>query len=202
MVLDPTAPHRSASDNLSLISENKVSPQDAQQVLHAAFTAEDYVHCVKNLNERNIDPQAYIDSLDRVRSRPPILMKNTSTAIPYQIIDELPPGSGIYHRCLRALRKACGIYGILPSSHLMSEGLTLVVTGDHKNRPSASGGFSDVWKARDDAGHIFAIKKFRTYEFDEDDYLKKVRTSDRSLIIPRQSLFSRDFAKRSSSVDE
>jgi hypothetical protein len=103
--MGPTAPHRSASRYLFLISENKVSPQDAQQVLNAAFTAKDYVHCVKNLNERNIDPQAYIDGLDRVRSRPPILMKNTSTTIPYQIIDELPPGSEIYHRCLRALRK-------------------------------------------------------------------------------------------------
>jgi hypothetical protein len=78
----PTPPRRSASDHLTLVSENKVSPQDAQQVLIAAFTAKDYIHCIKNLKERKIDPQAYIDGLDRVSSRPQILMKNTLTAIP------------------------------------------------------------------------------------------------------------------------
>jgi len=45
----------------------------------------------------------------------------------------------------------------------MSQGLTLVTTNTMK-RPFASGGFADVWKARNDNGHIFAVKCLRIYE--------------------------------------
>jgi hypothetical protein len=76
------------------------------------------------------------------------------------------------------------------------------VTAGHMKRPYASGGYSDVWKARDNVGRIFAIKQLRTYVVDDLTYVKKVRASNRSLIIPHQRLFSRDIAKRSSSVDE
>ncbi|KAF9647848.1 kinase-like protein, partial [Thelephora ganbajun] len=100
-----------------------------------------------------IDPQAYIDGLDR-------------------IIDILSPGSEFYHHCLRALRKTCGIYGLLPSSHILPPGLVLVTTSNMK-RPFASGGFSDVWKARGNGGQIFAIKSFRIYELDDLQYLRK-----------------------------
>lgn len=95
------------------------------------------------------------------------------TDVPHQMINTLPPGSETYYRCLRALRKACGIYGILPTSFRMQTGLTLVTTGNMK-RPFASGGFSDVWKAKSDDGQIFAIKHLRTYETDNLTYAKKV----------------------------
>ena len=88
-----TTPRRSASDQLSLISKNKVSAQEAQQVLIAAFTAKDYVDCVKNLNGRKIDPQAYIDGLDRVRSRPPMLTKEHVSS--YPISDNRHPATRV-----------------------------------------------------------------------------------------------------------
>ena len=46
--------------------------QGIDQVLTALFGMEDYLDCIKNLRARNIDPQAYINSLDKVSS-PPVL---------------------------------------------------------------------------------------------------------------------------------
>ena len=164
---------RSASAHLSRISQRNVSRQDAQQVLTAAFTADDYPACIKDLNGRNIDPQAYIDGLDQVSSCPSMFTSSTLTGVPHQITDILPTGSEIYNRCLRALRKTCGIYGLLPSSHHMPQGLTLVTSGEFK-RPFASGGFSDVWRARNENGQLFAIKHIRTYEVDNQEHMRKV----------------------------
>ena len=191
----------SASDHLSLISRNKVTPQDAQRVLTAAFTADDYIDCIKDLPSLEINPQAYVDGLDHVSSRLSMLAGSVLTAVPHQIIDTLPPGSEIYHRCLRALRKACGIYGILPASYLMSQGLTLVTTSAMK-RPFASGGFSDVWKARSDDGLIFAIKHIRTYETDDLKHMKKVPRVCRyqPVGIAHTSPIPRNTAKRSPSA--
>ena len=42
--------------------------QDIKQVLTAAFDAEDYLDCIKNLRVRNIEPLSYIDGLDKVGS--------------------------------------------------------------------------------------------------------------------------------------
>ena len=75
----------------------------------------------------------------------------------------------IRKRSLRALRKACGIYGILPVSHLVPPGLT--TTG---RRPFASGGFADVWKARNAGNQTFAVKRIRIYEVDNLEDMKKV----------------------------
>lgn len=90
-----------------------------------------------------------------------------------QTITTLPSESDIYYRSLRALRKTCGIYETLPASYRVPRGLTLVTIGQMK-RPFASGGFSDVWKARNDEGQIFAIKHLRTYETDDLTDAKKV----------------------------
>ncbi|KAF9642617.1 kinase-like protein [Thelephora ganbajun] len=144
----------SASYYLSLISKGGMSSQDAQRALNAAFTAHDYIDRLKNLPGCGIDPQAYIDGLDR-------------------IIDTLGSEPELCHvRCLRALRKACGIYGLLPSSYTMPQRLALVTTTNMK-RPFASGGFSDVWKARGSGGEIFAIKRLRIYEVDDLQRVKK-----------------------------
>ena len=40
--------------------------QDASQVLAAAFEADDYLECIKDLRARNIEPLSYINSLDKV----------------------------------------------------------------------------------------------------------------------------------------
>lgn len=42
--------------------------QDIGQALIAAFDANDYLDCVKNLRAQNIEPLSYIDSLDKVGS--------------------------------------------------------------------------------------------------------------------------------------
>lgn len=67
------SPH-SAYTHLSRISKRTVSSQDARQVLTAAFTATDYLDCLKNLAGCRIDPQAYIDGLDQVGSYLPVFM--------------------------------------------------------------------------------------------------------------------------------
>ena len=71
---------RSASTHLSRISKRTVSSQDARQVLTAAFTATDYLDCLKNLAGCRIDPQAYIDGLDQVGSYLPVFMTSPLTA--------------------------------------------------------------------------------------------------------------------------
>lgn len=43
-------------------------PQEINQTLTVAFGAEDYPDCVGDLKARDIDPQLYINSLDRVSS--------------------------------------------------------------------------------------------------------------------------------------
>ena len=43
------------------------SSQDIVEALNAAFAAEDYPGCIKNLKGRGIDPTAYINNLDKVR---------------------------------------------------------------------------------------------------------------------------------------
>lgn len=166
-------PRRSASTHLSLISHNTVSPRDAQQVLMAAFTADDYFECIENLEGQGIHPRAYIDGLDRVGPHPLPLKNSTFTLIPRQLIDTFEPGSEIFHRSLRALRKTCGIYGLLPTSHQVSEPLTLITPG-RMRRPFASGGHSDVWKASNYGGRIFAVKQLRTYEVDDLLHVRKV----------------------------
>jgi hypothetical protein len=42
--------------------------RDITQVLTAAFRAEDYPRRIRDLKGQDIDPQSYIDSLDRVSS--------------------------------------------------------------------------------------------------------------------------------------
>lgn len=150
-----------------------MAPQDAQEALTAAFEADDYIDCIRNLTGWEIDPQAYVDGLDQVCSHLFMHVASTLEIVPRQIMHILPSGSGIYYRCLRALRKTCGIYGVLPASYLVGQGLTLVTPGKIK-RPFASGGFSDVWKATDGKGQIFAVKHLRTYETDDLDYMRKV----------------------------
>ena len=58
----------SASISLIRVAAWDGTSQDIKQELTSAFDAMDYLDCIKNLRERNIDPVSYINSLDRVSS--------------------------------------------------------------------------------------------------------------------------------------
>ena len=153
------ATRNSAAVHLRRISQGV--PRDPQRVLTAAFEANDYLDCIENLARWQIDPQAYINGLDQVGFRLSVLVSDLLTPLPCQILDTLSPELEIYKRSLRALRKACGIHGLLPASHLLPPGITTV-----NKRPFASGGFADVWKARSRNNQYFALKCLRIYEVD------------------------------------
>ena len=42
--------------------------RDIGQALTAAFQADDYLECIKNLRARKIEPLSYINNLDKVSS--------------------------------------------------------------------------------------------------------------------------------------
>ena len=60
----------SASISLLKIANWDGTSQGIAQILTAAFEADDYLYRVKNLKELDIDPQSYINSLDKVSSYP------------------------------------------------------------------------------------------------------------------------------------
>ena len=60
----------SASTSLIKIAAWDGTSHDIKQVLTSAFDATDYLDCIKNLRERNIDPLSYINNLDKVSSYP------------------------------------------------------------------------------------------------------------------------------------
>ena len=165
---------RSAAVQLALISKDKVSPQDAKHVLTAAFTAEDYSDCIKDLNGCEIDPQAYMDGLDQVGSRTLTFTTSTLIFLLHQIIDNLSPQSEIYRSGLRALREACGIYGLLPYSYIKPGPLT---RGERVF--SCQGNVLYLWKARDSGGCLFAVRQIPTYEKDDFETKQKaLRSAD------------------------
>ena len=60
----------SAASYLRSIADGDLTaPQAITQTLSNALAANDYSNCIEDLPGINIDPQAYIDSLDRVRPR-------------------------------------------------------------------------------------------------------------------------------------
>ena len=66
-------PHRlragsSAGYLRSIADGGLTSPQAITQILTSALNAEDYDKCVRDLRSHNIDPQSYIDGLDKVCS--------------------------------------------------------------------------------------------------------------------------------------
>ena len=94
-----------------------------------------------------------------------------------QIIDNFTIDSDLRKRCIRALRKTSGLYGILPNSHVIP--FTLNKTS---KRPFASGGFSDVWRLTDEKSPnlAFAVKALRVYEKDPLEKVNKVRRKMRT----------------------
>lgn len=89
------------------------------------------------------DAQIFIDLLDKVcdavkssshRLIPPLVLKTVNCT------DDT---SVLHAQCLRCLRKLCGRAGLLPSSCVLSEGLSLESTD-----VLMSGGFADIWRGK------------------------------------------------------
>jgi hypothetical protein len=58
----------SASVPLMKVANWDGRSQDINQAVTAAFESSDYLACVKDLKAYKIDPQSYINSLDKVSS--------------------------------------------------------------------------------------------------------------------------------------
>jgi hypothetical protein len=88
-----------------------------------------------------------------------------------QIIDSFPTDSELRRRCVRALRKTCGLHRVLPTSHVVTFTFSQL-----PRRPFASGGYSDVWKLTDEEHHdrVYAVKSLRLYEVDSVESINKV----------------------------
>lgn len=64
----PPVPPVSASIFLTQAANWDGESQEVYKALTAAFDAEDYLKCIENLRARDIEPQLYIDNLDKVSS--------------------------------------------------------------------------------------------------------------------------------------
>ena len=58
----------SASIFLKKVANWNGESQDIDQALTAAFGADDYLACIKDLRAHDIDPPSYINNLDQVSS--------------------------------------------------------------------------------------------------------------------------------------
>ena len=140
-------------------------------MLAAAFEAGDYLDCVKNLRTLNINPLSYINKLDEVSSHSIEWRSADSKDVPRQITDSLKSDSDLWKQCVQELSRACGIYGILPTSHEIN--LTL---DEPQGKPFKSNDFSSIWKFIGDESHdqVFAIKSFQTSDLHSVEELSKV----------------------------
>ena len=88
-----------------------------------------------------------------------------------QIIDSLQGDPDLQKRCIRALRKTCGLYGILPTSHTIP--FTLTKLGQ---RPFESKVSTDVWRFTDEKNQdqVFAVKSLRVCKADPIEWYNKV----------------------------
>ncbi|KAF9646872.1 kinase-like protein [Thelephora ganbajun] len=141
----------STSTSLEKVANWDGNSQDISQVLTVAFDARDHLYCIRNLRALGIDPLSYINNLDK-------------------IIEDLPTKSELRKRCIRALRKTCGLYGVLPTSYAVT--CTLSKPGP---LCFASGAFSDVWRLTDEdhCDRVFAVKSLRVYELDDTNEINK-----------------------------
>jgi len=83
-------------------------------------------------------------------------------------LENMQPDSDLYRKGLRALRKICGQTRLLPTTHMLADGLEK--SGD---MPAASGGFADVWRGTYN-GRQVAIKALRIYNTDDLQQVKKL----------------------------
>jgi hypothetical protein len=83
-------------------------------------------------------------------------------------LSSIPISDDVFRRCLRKLRAICGSHTTLPSSHIISGGLTKI--GENA---TAFGGFADVWQGDQDGKQV-CIKVLRIAQNDTGG-LRKVR---------------------------
>ena len=161
-----------ASISLKEIANWDGSSEAIYEVLTTAFDAKDYRDCIENLPERGIDQVSYIDNLDKVRLFSILRQHYWFLTVWAQIIDTLPVDSALRRRCLRALRKTCGIYGVLPTSYTITNPLS-----EPGQRAFSRGGFSAVWRLADkeDPQQIFAVKSLFVCDNDPLEKIRKVR---------------------------
>ena len=81
-----------------------------------------------------------VDFLDKVRVPPSAFLQLTEAP---QALAIIPTADDVSRSCLHKLQAICSHHGVLPSSHIISGGLTKL--GDY---PVASGGFADVWEGK------------------------------------------------------
>ena len=171
--LTMTSQPYSASISLKAIADWDGSSQAIYGVLATVFEAPDYLDCIKYLSKRGIDPESYINNLDKVRLFSILRQHSWCSTILTQIIDALPVDSELRRPCLRALKKTCGLYGILPTSYTITHLLSRPGP-----RAFAWGVYCDVWRLSDEQNpkKIFAVKVLRVYEQDPFDKINKVRS--------------------------
>jgi hypothetical protein len=162
----------SAATFLRKVADWDGNSPNIDQMLTAAFEADDYLDCVKDLKAQNIDLLLYINSLDEVSSYSIQKQRAWIITTRCQIIDSLPVDSNLRRRCIRALRKTCGLHGVLPTSHIVSFPL-------HKlgKQHFTSGGSADVWKfaGGEKYDQVFAVKSFRMHEENSVEKIDKVQ---------------------------
>ena len=102
-----------ALNSLKEIANWNGKAQDIPRVVAAAFGADDYVECIRNLQEKGIDSGSYINSLDKVRCALSLARQHARLPNAWvQRTDSLPDDSDLQNRCLLGLRSA----GIMRSS--------------------------------------------------------------------------------------
>lgn len=62
----PVTGHAASASVFLMEVVNWDGKPQVSRALTAAFDAEDYLECIKNLHARHIEPQLYINSLDKV----------------------------------------------------------------------------------------------------------------------------------------
>jgi hypothetical protein len=146
---------------------------DIDQLLTTAFGAKDYPESIKDLKARGIEPLSYINTLDKVCLHSIPSHQASLLTTMRKAFDILPADSDMQRRCLRALRKTCGLHGILPDSYKVTYPLSKLPN----QRPFARGGFCDVWKMIDPTNDkAYAVKMLRVYEQDPIPIINKVRS--------------------------
>jgi len=86
-----------------------------------------------------------------------------------QIIDRLSTDSDLRKHCIRALSGTCGLYGILPTSHVFVGKLS-----KPDQQSFASSVTFDVWKLTDGEHRVFAVKSLRVCDGDLVERVKEV----------------------------
>ena len=161
-------------------SESDGKSEAIYEVLATAFGARDYLDCIKNLQAKGIDPGSYINNLDKACACSKLSLPGQLLTVGSQIIEGLPVDSDLRRRYLRALRKTCGLNGIIPTSYTFTQPLNRIGP-----RPFATVGFSDVWRFihQHNPNMAFAVKSLRVYDKDPVEKINKVRNSHQAQLV-------------------